>query len=155
MVNFESVAEILITAYKDGTLCFNKTVGAGSGDSRTITLNWSEGSWGTKGSGEYEIQLQYRDASGNVLGDDDATTRVKGAVATALLSPSKTAAGTGKASVEETSTEETSTEETSTEETESTQAQTESVEASTPEIEEGGDTTENNGAGSELPDAVQ
>ena len=162
LVNFGSVEQVLITAYKEGTLCFNSTLPissfSGSGDSRSISLNWSEGSWGTKESGTYEIQLQYRDASGNVLGDDYATARVKGGVAAAMFSirrPGTNAVESSTQEIETTETESTETESTETESTETvkeTEVQ-ESVEMETPQIESEDVDTIEEGGDSELSPA--
>ena len=134
LINFESVEKVLVTVYKNGTICYSKECISSditqSGDSKIIDLSWSEGSWGTKENGEYWIQLQYRDGNGNVLGDDEAEARVKGAVAT-MFSMRRPSANAVEASSEEISSEETSSEEVSSEETES--IETESVETESTE----------------------
>ena len=73
---FDDVRKIKITAFDStNTLAFNGEITSedsfvADGETGFIkTIDWTEGS--TKTSGWYKVQVQYRDASGNPLGNDE------------------------------------------------------------------------------------
>lgn len=61
---FSNVTQIVVSAYKGGSLIYSETVPVNAED--VYTINWSKANIT---SGKYDIQLQYRDSSNNMLGN--------------------------------------------------------------------------------------